>query len=173
MDKQPHQLAEEAKSAYAAGKFAQAAQAFRLASQGYTHGRDGLHAAEMNNNLSVALLKNKQPKEALEAALGTEKTFAMQGDKARAGMALGNQAAALEALKRYDEAVTRYQESADLFGESGERDLQSLSIKAIANIRLKRGQLNQAGIDMIGSLGAAEHPTMAQRILKFLLRFLR
>ena len=76
-------------------------------------------------------------------------------------------------LKRYDEAVTRYQESADLFGESGERDLQSLSIKAIANIRLKRGQLNQAGIDMIGSLGAAEHPTMAQRILKFLLRFLR
>ena len=171
MSKEPHQLADEGKRAFAAGRYAEAAAAFAEASRGFTLGRDGLQAAEMDNNLSVALLKNNQPGQALDAAAGTDKIFEEAGDGKRQAMALGNQAAALEALKRLDEALILYERAADLFAQSGERDMQSLVLKSAAAVRLKQGKLNAAGMDMLGSLGAVEKPNLLQRILKFLLRF--
>ena len=86
-------------------------------------------------------------------------------------MALGNQGAALEALKRVDEALELYERSADLLAKSGERDMQSMVLKTIAGIRLRQGRLDDAGLSMLGSLGAAEKPTLTQRFMRFLLRF--
>jgi tetratricopeptide (TPR) repeat protein len=166
MTQEPHQLAEEGKRAFAAGRYAEAASAFAEASRGFTLGRDGLHAAEMDNNLSVALLKDNQPGQALDAAAGTDKVFETHCDVTKQAMALGNQAAALETLKRLDEALALYERAAELFAQSGERDLRSA-----AGIRLKQGKLSDAGMDMLGSLGAVEKPNLLQRILKFLLRF--
>jgi hypothetical protein len=73
----------------------------------------------MMNNLSVALLKLGRGQAALDAALGTEQVFAGAHDLRREGMAYGNQAAALEALKRWDDALAAYDRSAQLFGEAG------------------------------------------------------
>jgi tetratricopeptide (TPR) repeat protein len=171
MTQEPHQLAEEGKRAFAAGRYAEAASAFAEASRGFTLGRDGLHAAEMDNNLSVALLKDNQPGQALDAAAGTDKVFETHCDVTKQAMALGNQAAALETLKRLDEALALYERAAELFAQSGERDLRSLVLKSAAGIRLKQGKLSDAGMDMLGSLGAVEKPNLLQRILKFLLRF--
>lgn len=171
MEKEPHQLAEEGKRAFAAGRHAEAARLFEEASRGFTLGRDGLHAAEMDNNRSVALLKDNQPQAALEAASGTDKIFEAARDGKRQAMALGNQAAALEALKRFDEALPLYERAAELFEQTGEKDMRALVLKSIAAIRLKQGKLSEAGMDMLGSLGAVEKPNLLQRILKFLLRF--
>lgn len=171
MEKEPHQLAEEGKRAFAAGRYAEAAVAFAEASREFTLARDSLLAAEMDNNRSVALLKDNQPQQALEAAAGTDKIFEGAGDGKRQAMALGNQAAALEALKRLDEALILYEHAADLFAQSGERDLQSLVMKSAAGVRLKQGKLNAASMDMLGSLGAVEKPNLLQRLLKSLLRF--
>ena len=71
-------------------------------------GRFGLLAAEMSNNESVALLQAGQPGRALEAARGTDALFASASDPKRQAMALGNQAAALDALGRSDEALETY-----------------------------------------------------------------
>jgi tetratricopeptide (TPR) repeat protein len=171
MIKEPHQLAEDGKRAFVAGHYAEAASAFAEASRGFTLGHDNLHAAEMENNLSVALLKDDQPQQALDAAAGTDKTFEGAGDGKRQAMAFGNQAAALEALKRYKEALNLYERAADLFAQYGELELRSLVLKSAAAIRLKQGKLNAAGMDMLGSLGAVEKPNLFQRLLKFLLRF--
>jgi len=171
MEKQPHEFAEEGKRAFAAGHYAEAARAFEEASRGFALGGDALNAAEQDNNRSVSRLKDKQPGPALEAAAGTDKIFEAAGDTRRQAMALGNQAAALEALKRFEEAIPLYERSAQLFDQTGEREMRSLVLKSVAAIRLKQGKLNQAGMDMLGSLGAAEKPTLLQRILKFLLRF--
>ena len=75
MEKEPHQLAEEGKRAFAAGRYAEAARLFAEASRGFALGRDSLHAAEMDNNRSVSLLKDNQPGQALDAAAGTDKIF--------------------------------------------------------------------------------------------------
>jgi tetratricopeptide (TPR) repeat protein len=171
MPTEPHQLAEEGKRAFAAGRYAEAAAAFAEASREFTLGRDSLQAAEMDNNRSVALLKANQPGQALDAAAGTDKIFEGAGDGKRQAMALGNQAAALEALKRLDESLSLYERAADLFAQSGERGLQSLVLKSAAAIRLKQGKFSDAGMDMLGSLGAVEKPNLLQRILKFFLRF--
>ena len=171
MDKEPSQLADEGKAAFAAGRFAEAAEFFQQAANGFTLGRDGLNAAEMGNNRSVALLKAGKAQAAFESALGTDKVFEGAADIKRQAMALGNQGAALEALKRIDEALELYERSADLFAKSGKRDMQSMVLKTIAGIRLRQGRLDEAGINMLGSLGAAEKPTLTQRFMRFLLRF--
>lgn len=173
MEKEPQQLAEEGKHAFTAGRYAEAARLFSEASHGFALGGDGLHAAEMDNNYSVALLKDNHPLQALEAAAGTDKIFESFTDTKKQAMALGNQAAALESLKRLDEALLIYERAAGLFEQSGDGELRALVLKSMAAIRLKQGKLNQAGMEMLGSLGAVEKPNLLQRILKFLLRFKR
>lgn len=173
MEKEPNQLAEQGRRAFAAGHYAEAARLFGDASRGFTLGRDASHAAEMDNNRSVALLKDNRPDQALEAAIGTEKIFESLSDPKRQAMALGNQAAALEALKRFEEALPLYEQAAGLFEVCGEREMRSMVQKSIAAIRLKQGKLNAAGMEMLGSLGSVEKPNFLQRILKFLLRSAR
>jgi tetratricopeptide (TPR) repeat protein len=170
MEKEPHQLAEEGKCAFAAGRYAEAATAFAEASRDFALGGDALHAAEMDNNRSVALLKNNQPQQALDATRGTDKIFESHADVTKQAMALGNQAAALEALKRFDEALPLYERAAELFDQAGEKDMRSLVLKSVAAIRLKQGKLSDAGMEMLGSLGAVEKPNLLQRFLKFILR---
>jgi len=171
MPKEAHEYEADGKRAFSEGRFAEAAGAFREASRLFTLGRDGSHAAEMDNNLSVALLKNKKPREALEAARGTEQVFAGLGDKARQAMALGNQGAALQDLKKYDEAVALYEQAAALFGESGQGDMESLVMKSVAEIRLRQGNLDGAAWKVMGSASVAKNPTFLQRIVRFFMRF--
>jgi tetratricopeptide (TPR) repeat protein len=166
----PAKLAEEGKRAFQNRQFDQAADFFRRASEGYTLDRAGLLAAEMQNNLSVALLQGDKPKEALEAVLGTDQIFAGANDLKRQGMALGNQAAALEALKRTDEALAAYERAAEIFNQVGEGDLRAMVKKSAAAIRLKRGQVGESALNMIGSIEAKEKPSFFERILKFLVR---
>jgi tetratricopeptide (TPR) repeat protein len=171
MDKEPHQLAEEGKRVFDAKRYAEAARLFEEASAACKNGGDLPRAAEMDNNRSVALLKDNQPQQALDAAADTDKLFEANGDALKQAMALGNQAAALEALKRLDEALLRYERAAEIFEQAGEKDMRSLVLKSVAAIRLKQGKLDQAGMEMLGSLGAVEKPNLLQRILRFLLRF--
>ncbi|MGQ9833276.1 MAG: tetratricopeptide repeat protein [Candidatus Villigracilaceae bacterium] len=167
-----HAFEVEGKSAFERGDFSGAVQAFTQAAEWYATHAQAVKAAEMKNNLSVALLKLDRAEEALQAALGTDEIFAKSGDLRYQGMALGNQAAALEALGKLDEAIKLYERSAEIFAEAGEGDMQSLVLQAMAGIHVRRGKFEQSGIEMLGSLGAAKNPTWIQRLLKFLLRIL-
>jgi len=155
--------------AYRGKRFTQAAEFFRQAAEGYTLGRDGLMAAEMMNNVSVALLQAGKIEESLDAALGTDNVFAGANDTKRQAMAIGNQAAALEGLKRYDEALEKYKRAAELFEQIDEGDLRSVVLKSIANIKLKTGKVSDSAFEMLDSLGAKKTPTLLERILKFFL----
>jgi hypothetical protein len=166
----PAKLAEDGKRAFQDRQWDRAADLFRRASEGFTLGRDGLMAAEMQNNLSVALLQGGKSAEALQAVQGTDQVFAGARDLKRQGMALGNRAAALEALKRGDEALADYEVAAALFKQAGEGDLLAMVKKSAAAIRLKRGQVGESAMHMIGSLEAKEKPSFFERILKFLVR---
>ncbi|MBM3152496.1 MAG: hypothetical protein FJZ96_09905 [Chloroflexi bacterium] len=172
MDDRLKALIEKANAAYKAGKYRDAARDFGSAAEAYAgSGSDSL-AAEMKNNQSVALLQARQPGEALEVALGTEKVFAKTGDLRRQGMALANQAAALDALRRKDEALARYRRALTVFEKAGENEYAADVWKALAAIQASRGKVTDAVISMQTSLMGVEHPTLKQRILKKLL-FLR
>ncbi|MBI5842415.1 MAG: tetratricopeptide repeat protein [Chloroflexi bacterium] len=166
----PSKLAEEGKQAFSRKQFDQAADLFRRAADGFTLGRAGLLAAEMQNNLSVSLLQAGKPEEALTAALGTDLVFAGANDINRQAMALGNQAAALEALKRYDEAIASYERSAELFAEAGEGDMRAMVMKSAASLKLKTGKITDSALKMMGALEAKQKPNLLERILRFFMR---
>ncbi|MBM3124016.1 MAG: hypothetical protein FJZ87_02970 [Chloroflexi bacterium] len=173
MTTDPAQLAERGKRAFEEQEFEKAAMLFQQAADGFTLGRNGLLAAEMRNSLSVALLKMNRPQEALDAALGTDSIFAGAADLGRQAMALGNQAAALESLHRLDEALGKYEQSAKLFGRTGDGEMRSLVMKSAAAIQLKTGRVSESAFKMMGALDATDKPTWLERILKFLLRFIK
>jgi tetratricopeptide (TPR) repeat protein len=170
---EPAELAEQGKKAFKNKKFEEAAELFRQASEGFTLGRAGLLAAEMKNNMSVALLQAGKPQESLDAALGTDIVFDEAKDIKRQGMAIGNQAAALEALNHYDEAIIAYERSAELFAQAGEGDLRAMVMKSAAGIKLKTGRITESAFKMMGSLDVKDNPNFFERILKFFLRFIK
>ncbi|MBU4224393.1 MAG: hypothetical protein KKC71_01050 [Chloroflexi bacterium] len=168
-DLSPRQLEEEGKSAYARADYSSAAKTFATAAAAYSAQAEPLMAAEMKNNQSVALLQSRQARAALEAVMGTEAVFAAAGDIRRQGMALANQAAALEALQRRDEALAGYQTSAEILEKAGEADLCAEVLRALARLQARGGKMTEAVISMQSGLMGVEKPTLEQRILKKLL----
>ena len=168
--KDPIQLAEQGKEEYTKGNHVAAADLFAQAAQAYADAHDELNAAEMRNNQSVALLQAGKAKEALQATDGTEVIFQKAGDIRRQGIAVGNRAAALEGLKKVDEALAEYERAADLLEKAGEGDMHSVVRKAAANLNLKRGRITAAQMDVYDSLRLVEKPNFTQRIMKFLKR---
>ncbi|MFN8412228.1 MAG: hypothetical protein U0Z26_07560 [Anaerolineales bacterium] len=173
MTPDPAELSELGKKAFQDKKFEEAAELFKQAADGFTAGRSSLMSNEMMNNVSVALLQAGKPQEALDAALGTETVFAEANDLTRHAMALGNQAAALEALGRNDEAIAKYELSAELFGQAGEGDMRAMVMKSAAGIKLKTGKITDSAFKMMGSLDAKDTPTIFERIMRFFLRFIK
>ena len=166
----PLTLAGNGKEEYGKGNYTAAAGWFSQAAQAYASMQDGLNAAEMKNNESVAWLQAGNAREALQATDGTEEVFQKAGDIRRQGIAVSNRAAALEGLKKWKEALAEYDRAAALFEEAGEGDMHSIVRKAAANINLKRGRVMDSQMDVFDSLRLVEKPTLTQRIMKFLMR---
>lgn len=170
---EPTQLADKGKQAFANKRYADAAEYFRQAAEAFSLGRANLLAAEMRNNMSVALLQVGNAAEALEAALDTDQIFEGAQDVKRQAMALGNQAAALEGLHRYDEAIEKYERSADLFAKANDGDMRSLVMKSAAALKLKTGKITESAFKMMGAVDVKENPTLFERLMKFLMRFIK
>lgn len=163
-------LAEQGKQEYQKGSYLVAADLFLQAAQAYEAARDDLNAAEMKNNQSVALLQAGKAKEAFQATDGTEAIFEKAQDLKRQGIAISNRAAALEGMKKWNEALAEYDRAATVFEEVGEGDMHSIVRKAAANINLKRGRITDSQMDVFDSLRLVEKPTLMQRFMKFLVR---
>jgi tetratricopeptide (TPR) repeat protein len=170
MTTEPQQLAEQGKQAFAAKQFDQAASFFTEAASAYEALDDTLNAAEMKNNLSVALLQAGNAQAAYDAAAGTDEIFAQADDLKRQAMAYGNQAAALEALKKLDQALEAYEKSAALFADAGETEMRSMVLQSAATIELRRGKVTDSALSMIGSVESTKKPNLLQRFLKLILR---
>lgn len=166
----PMTLAEQGKEEYAQENYLAAADLFFRAAQAYASARDELNAAEMKNNQSVALLQAGKAREALHATDGTEEIFQRTGDIKRQGIAVSNRAAALEGMKKWQEALAEYDRAASLFEQAGEGDMHSIVRKAAANINLKRGRIVDSQMDVYDSLRLVKKPTLTQRLMKFLMR---
>lgn len=160
-------LSAEAQRLYQAGNYADAAKAFaEAAAAAAQEGGDELTSAEMKNNQSVALLRAKQAQAALAASQGTEAIFAKAGDLRRQGMALANQASALEALGRRKEAVLGYQQAADFLERAGEGDLRAEIMQLLAVHYLRRAKFIDAAIALQSGLAGVKNPTAKQRLMK-------
>ena len=165
----PQQMAKEAKSAYRVGDYAEAARSFEAARHGYLSANDVEMAAEMANNCSVSLLQAGENEAALKALEGSEFVFIQAGDRKRQAMTLGNQAAALDALGRLEEAEQIYWQAAGILKELGETELRLPIMQSISALQLRTGRHLQAVASMYAGVEKIKNPTLKQRFLKRLL----
>ncbi|HEY5270224.1 MAG TPA: hypothetical protein VII97_07795 [Anaerolineales bacterium] len=167
----PQEIADQAKRTYQAGDYPAAIQAFAEAASAYADAGDMPMCAEMKNNQSVALLRDKQAQAALETVQGTDAVFAKADDIRRQGIALTNQASALEALKRFKEAIDFYTRAGDALEKAGEIDLRLEVMQLLSTLYLRRLKFFDAIIALQSGLGAVKNPTPKQRFMKKLLFF--
>ncbi len=166
MDQQAATLKDLAFEAYKKKNFKAAAQYFTECITLLDGVQDILSAAEMRNNLSVVLLELKQPEEALSALEDTDRIFGEAGDQKRQAMAIGNTAAALQALGKLPEALTAYETSADLFKEIGEKEMRALTLKKISDLQIKTGKQFQALASLEASYDQTEQKSAKEKVLK-------
>lgn len=164
------ELVTEGKKDYQSGDFLAAARAFDAAAQGYFTAGEDLTAAEMRNNSSVAYLKAGDAQAALQAVEGTPDIFSAAGDVRRQAIALGNLGAALEAVKKDEQAEKAYEESAELLKQIGDRDLRVYVMQSLSSLQMRAGRQLEALSTMQFGLEEVEHPTPKQSFIKKLLR---
>ena len=167
----PQQLSEEGSQAFQKGQYDSAANSFAAAAEGYAAAGKSVDSAEMKNNQSVALLKAGDAQGAFDSVAGTESIFQAAGDIRRKGFAVGNEASALEALGRLDEAAKKYQQSADLLEKAGEDQMRAIVLESLSALQLKQGKAMDAAISMQSGVIGVKKPTLKQRIAKTLIKF--
>ena len=171
VDSDSKSLSTNALQVYQTGDFKNAARLFGEAATVFLSQGNQLDAAEMKNNQSVALLQAGDARGSYDVAHGTAQVFLEGGDFRRQGMAFGNEAAALNALGRLDEAVVSYRLAADALEKAGEDQLRASSMQALAGIQLRKGKYLDALFSMQIGLAGLKHPSLKQKILLLLLRF--
>src|SRR4051812_47023489 len=119
----PKSLAENADGVYQEGDFENAARLYGEAASVFQAQGNAVTAAEMKNNQSVSFLQIKKAQLAYDAAAGTAEIFAAVGDFRRQGIAFANEATALQALNRVDQAIEKYVQSGDAFKQANEDQL--------------------------------------------------
>ena len=167
-----NQMSSQAKNFFEDGEYEQAADLFEKIYLEYERQGDTLNSAENKNNCSVAQLKAENPKKALENAQGTDQVFAAAGDKKRQAMALGNQAAAMEALGDLETALQTYQEASSLLKEIKDHELRPFVLKSISALEMRKGQYMQSMASMKAAIDGKNKPSLADNILKKLFGFI-
>ena len=166
----PTLLEEGAKDLYQAGKFQQAAEGFSQAAAFYLDKGEKLLAAEMRNNQSVALLKAKKPSLALEAVQGTDLVFQEGGDLLKQGMALANQATALQEMGEKQKAIDDFNRAAEIFKQNGEKEMYLQTKQSVSALKMKTRNVIGALFSMQEGLDELEKPNLRQKLLRSLLR---
>ena len=166
----PKSLSENADGVYQEGDFENAARLYGEAASVFQTQGNLTSAAEMKNNQSVAFLQADNAQLAYESAAGTAEIFAAAGDARRQAIALANEATALQALKRVDEALEKYLESAGVFKQADEEQLHASVMQALAGIMLRRGKISEALNYMRAGVVDLKNPTLQQKIIRGLLR---
>ncbi|MGC1376504.1 MAG: hypothetical protein WA821_09780 [Anaerolineales bacterium] len=166
----PKTISDNADSVYQEGDFENAARLYGEAASAFQAQGDPVAAAEMKNNQSVAFLQAGDAQSAYQVVAGTAEAFAAAADARRQGIALANEATALEALKRIDQALEKYLQSADVFKQAGEDQLRASVLQAVAWITLRRGKILEALNYVRASVADLKNPTLKQKIMRGLLR---
>jgi len=167
----PQSLAQEGMSLYQKQRYLDSAVSFHAARSGLEIAGDWSKAAEMANNCSVAFLQAGQAGDALDELQGIEEFYSEVGDIKRQGITVGNQAAALEAQGRFEDALSAYQRCANLLEISGDDQLRATVMQSLSALQLRTGRKIQALVSMQQGIEGLKKPSLTQKMVKNLLQY--
>lgn len=123
-------------------------------------------AAEMKNNASVAYLMLGDHQKAYQLAKDTHLIFEQANDDKNCGLALGNQASALEHLGEKKSALALYQKSIPYLEKAGEKESKAYILKRISSLQIQQGNQLEALGNMTAALNNIEELTWSEKFLK-------
>ncbi len=132
-------------------KYIEAARLFETIAGNYQEFDNLTKSAEMKNNASVAYLLAGDPQKSFDLAKDTHLVFEVSEDWKNYGLALGNQASALENLGKKDQALEYYEIAAEKLKIAGEKESRAYVLKRISALQVQRGEQ----LDALGSMTAA------------------
>ncbi len=159
MDKKPE--IDRANDLFKRKKYLEAARLFESIAGSFQETGDDAKSAEMKNNASVAYLLAGDAQKSFKMAQDTHLIFEKSQDWKNYGLALGNQASALENLGKKDQALEYYEIAAEKLKEAGEKESRAYVLKRISALQVQRGEQFEA----LGSMTAALHnlPKLSRR----------
>jgi tetratricopeptide (TPR) repeat protein len=163
-------LTAAARDIYEKKDYRQAAQLFQEIAHEWKGLGDALMAAEMMNNVSVALLQAGDADGALQAIAGTDRVFREAGDEHREALSIGNQGSAYEELGQFKEAEDCYLRSADLFAKTGHKEERSYVLKRLSAVQVRTGSHLQSLASMDAALSSQPKLTAQEKWLAKLLK---
>lgn len=152
---------DKAKGLFNRKKYIEAARLFEIIADGFQDSREETKIAEMKNNASVAYLLAGDPQKSFDLAKDTHLVFEKTQDWKNVGLALGNQASALENLGNKDLALEYYEIAAEKLKLADEKESRAYVLKRISALQIQRGEQLEA----LGSMTAALHnlPKLSRR----------
>ncbi|PKO06596.1 MAG: hypothetical protein CVU41_05710 [Chloroflexi bacterium HGW-Chloroflexi-3] len=132
-------------------KYVEAARLFETIASAYQELNKDCESAEMKNNASVAYLMAGDPQKSYDLSKDTHLTYEVTKDWKNYGLAMGNQASALENLGKKDLALDCYQIAADKLKLAGEKEFRAYVLKRISALQIQKGEQ----LDALGSMTAA------------------
>ena len=168
--RKPADLEREALAAYRGGDLASACDGFAAAQAAYQASGDALKAAEMANNLCVALVGLGRGPEAVRAVEGSAAVFAAAGDRVRSARSLGNLASALESAGEPERATAIYEAAIEGLRAAGDRAGESETWQALSRLQLRRGDALGAAASAQAALDTHPKPGPFRRLLRSLSR---
>jgi tetratricopeptide (TPR) repeat protein len=165
----PDDLKQRGLAHYQAERYAEAASAFAEAAAALESAGDHGAAAEMRNNLCVALMAQNNWDEALAAVQGTPEAFRALGDRLREGQAVANLAAAHDGAGHVEQAAEAYVQAIDLLGQAGDPETRAACFKKLSALQIKLGQQMQALASMRSGLNLSSELAPKEKLLKELL----
>ena len=160
----PGAIAKKALAVYAKKRYEEAIELFQEAWTRYDASGDLVEAAEIANNLSVALIQVDRHQAALDTLAGTFDLFIDHGEMIKAAQALGNEAAAHEGLNNWERAEALYQQAAERFADLKDRDSQRYTLQALSRVRLRQGHAIEAVNTMQSALETGTRTTWRDRL---------
>lgn len=134
-------------------KYLEAARLFEKIASAYQESNAKSSSAEMKNNASVAYLMAGDSQKSFDLARDTHLVFQESMDWKNYGLALGNQAAALENLGKKEQALEYYELAAEKLKIAGEKESRAFVLKRMSALQIQRGEQ----LDALGSMTAALH----------------
>ncbi len=159
-------LIKQANQAYQQKKYIEAGQFFQQAAALFQQQEKPVDQAEMLNSASVAYLQAGNAQTAYDLVEGTDQTFKALNLIDKQGIALANQAAALDELGKTQEALQIFQEASDLLKQAGLKDHRAHVLKRISALQIKSGRQFEALGSMHSALENAEKLSGREKTLK-------
>lgn len=151
---------------YQQKKFKEAADLFEVIANRYEELSDFKNSAEMKNNASVAYLMISDYKKAYEMAKDTHIVFENYNDLRNCGLALGNQATALEYLGEKALALELFTKAKEYLEEAGDKESKAYVLKKISALQIQQGKQFEALGSMASALDNIPKLSTSEKILK-------